>query len=70
VLAECRQRLTAVHLPHPMAADGSFPQELARTKPFGYSLFHLDVMTGLAAALSTKDDNLLTFAPAEGRSLV
>jgi hypothetical protein len=56
--------------PHPMAADGSFPQELARTKPFGYSLFHLDVMTGLAAALSTKDDNLLTFAPAEGRSLV
>ena len=70
VLAECRQRLTAVHLPNQMAADGSFPQELARTKPYGYSIFNLDVMTGLAAALSTKDDNLLTFALADGRSLV
>lgn len=69
VLAECRKRLTEVHLPNQMAADGSFPQELARTKPYGYSLFNLDVMTGLAAALSTADDNLMTFALADGRSL-
>lgn len=70
VLAECRQRLTAVHLPNQMTVDGSFPQELARTKPYGYSIFNLDVMTGLAAALSTPDDNLLTFALADGRSLI
>jgi len=25
-----------------MAADGSFPQELRRTKPYGYSMFNLD----------------------------
>ncbi len=70
VLAECRKRLTAVHLPNQMAVDGSFPQELARTKPYGYSIFNLDVMTGLAAALSTPNDNLLTFALPDGRGLV
>jgi hypothetical protein len=34
-----------------MAADGSFPRELARTKPYGYSLFQLDVMGTLARIL-------------------
>ncbi|WP_339814528.1 alginate lyase family protein [uncultured Imperialibacter sp.] len=29
-------------LPEQMAANGSFPKELARTKPYGYSLFNLD----------------------------
>ena len=70
MLAEYRQRLTAVPLPNTRATDGSFPQELARTKAEGDSLFYLDVMTGLAAALSSKDDNLLPFALADGRSLV
>ena len=31
-----------------MAANGSFPRELARTKPYGYSIFQFD----LCAALS------------------
>lgn len=70
VLAECRKRLTEIHLPNQMAADGSFPQELARTKPFGYSLFNLDVMTALAVALSTPSDDLMNFKLAGGRSLV
>jgi hypothetical protein len=70
VLATCRQRLTEMHLPNQMAADGSFPQELARTKPYGYSIFNLDVMTALAVALSTQDDNLMTFTLPDGRSLV
>ena len=70
VLAECRQRLTTAHLPHQMAVDGSFPQEVARTKPYGYSIFNLDVMTGLAVALSTPTDNLMTFTLPDGRSLV
>lgn len=69
-LAECRQRLTEVHLPNQMAADGSFPQELARTKPYGYSLFNLDVMTALAAVLSKPGDDLMNFKLADGRSLV
>lgn len=60
VLAECRRRLLDVHLPSQMAPDGSFPRELARTKPYGYSIFNLDVMTGLAAVLPPKDENLMT----------
>ena len=39
-----------------MAADGSFPRELARTKPYGYSLFQLDVMGALAWVLSAWTD--------------
>jgi hypothetical protein len=53
-----------------MAADGGFPLELARTKPYGYSIFNLDVMTGLAVVLTTPDVNFMTFALADGRSMV
>jgi hypothetical protein len=70
VLAECRQRFTGILLPRQMAADGGFPQELARTKPYSYSIFNLDVMTALAAVLSTPSDNLLTYQLPDGRSLV
>jgi hypothetical protein len=34
-----------------MAADGSFPQELRRTKPYGYSLFNLEAFATLAQIL-------------------
>ena len=70
MLAECRRRLTEVHLPDQMAADGSFPQELRRTKPYGYSIFNLDVMAALAVVLSTPDDDLMRYTLADGRSLV
>ena len=70
VLAECRQRLVTSHLPNQMAVDGSFPQELARTKPYGYSIFNLDVMTAIAVVLSTPGDDLMNFQLADGRSLV
>jgi hypothetical protein len=70
VLAECRRRLTEVHLPNQMASDGSFPEELRRTKPYGYSIFNLDVMTALAVVLSTEQDNLMKFTLPDGRSLV
>ncbi|HET7535935.1 MAG TPA: alginate lyase family protein [Candidatus Didemnitutus sp.] len=69
VLAECRRRLTEIHLPKQMAPDGSFPQELRRTKPYGYSIFNLDVMTALAQVLSTPKENLLTWQLPDGRSL-
>ena len=70
VLAECRRRLIEEHLPRQMAADGSFPQELRRTKPYGYSIFNLDVMAALAQVLSTPTDNLVAFALRDGRGLV
>jgi hypothetical protein len=56
-------------LPQQMAADGSFPRELARTKPYGYSLFELDLMTMLAQVLSTPTDDLWTYTTSDGRGL-
>lgn len=35
-----------------MSPDGSFPLELARTKPYAYSLFNLDVFSALAVVLA------------------
>jgi hypothetical protein len=69
-LERARQQLTTVLLPNQMAADGSFPQELRRTKPYGYSIFNLDVMSALAVITSTPKDDLMQFKLADGRNLV
>ena len=45
ILADCRDRLRNVLIPKQVAPNGSFPQELARTKPYSYSLFNLDILT-------------------------
>ncbi|WP_300597453.1 alginate lyase family protein [Niabella sp.] len=65
----CSDRYKNVLLPNQMAADGSFPKELARTKPFGYSLFNLDAMTTICQVLSTKSDDLWNYQTADGRSI-
>jgi hypothetical protein len=52
-----------------MAADGSFPKELARTKPYGYSLFNLDAMTMICQILSDKKENLWKFQTSDQRSI-
>jgi hypothetical protein len=52
-----------------MAADGSFPLETARTKPYGYSLFNLDAMATAAQVLSTPADDLWRFELPDGRGL-
>ena len=38
-----------------MAADGSFPQETRRTKPYAYSLFNLEALAAIAQLLTTPD---------------
>jgi hypothetical protein len=68
-LAECRRQFKEVFVPNQMAADGSFPLELKRTKPYGYSIFQLDNMTTLCQVLSTPDDNLWTFKLPDGRGI-
>ena len=52
-----------------MAADGSFPHELERTKAFEYSIFNLDVVAALAVELTSTDNNYLTYATPDSRSL-
>ncbi|MBV9268071.1 MAG: alginate lyase family protein [Acidobacteriaceae bacterium] len=66
---DCRHRFETILLPGQMAADGSFPQELRRTKPYSYSLFNLEVMAGLCQVLSTANDNLWNFTLPDGRSM-
>jgi hypothetical protein len=67
--AFCRDRYKAVLLPGQMAADGSFPLELKRTKPYGYSLFNLDAMAAVCQILSTSEDDLWTFQLPDGRGM-
>jgi hypothetical protein len=51
LLQVCRERFQDIHLPGQMAVDGSFPKEIARTKPYGYSLFNLDAMVMICQVL-------------------
>lgn len=69
LLADARTRFKTVLVPNQVAPDGSFPEELRRTKPYGYSLFNLDAMATVAQILSTPGDNLWTFELADGRGL-
>ena len=52
-----------------MAADGGFPRELGRTKPYGYSLFQLDIMGMLAEILSTPRESAWAFSAPDGRGM-
>lgn len=67
-LEAARGRLKAL-IPGQIAADGSQPLELARTKPYGYCLFNLDVLAATAHLLSTPADNLWTYEGAQGGSI-
>ena len=69
VLPEFRDRFKSILIPTQLAANGSFPLELARTKPYGYSLFNLDALGMVAQVLSTGSDNLWEFALPDGRGL-
>ncbi|TDF97577.1 alginate lyase family protein [Paenibacillus piri] len=69
MLRFCRQRYKESLLPDQMASDGSFPRELARTKPYGYAIFVLDNMATLCQVLSTTEDNLWSFELPDGRGI-
>jgi hypothetical protein len=69
IIAECRARFKTIIVPNQIAANGSFPLELARTKPYGYSIFNLDAMATACQILSTPSDNLWTFELLDGRAI-
>ena len=69
LLAYARDRFKTVLVPNQMAENGSFPLELRRSKPYGYSLFNLDALATVAELLSTPGDNLWTFELPDGRGL-
>lgn len=69
VLSWVRNQFKKVYLEEMMALDGSFPAELSRTKPYGYSLFVLDAMSTVAQTASTQGDDLWTYQLPDGRGL-
>ena len=69
LLKYATDRYKTVLLPTQMKIDGSFPLELARTKPYSYSLFNLDVMTTLCRILSSADDDALKYELPDGRGM-
>lgn len=69
ILDFCRKRYQEVLLPAQMAADGSFPREINRTKPYGYSLFNLDAMATICQILSDSAHDLWTYQTRDGKSI-
>ena len=69
ILNMCRERYKSILLPNQMAENGSFPLEISRTKPYGYSLFNLDAMATICQILSTDSDNLWRYITPEGKSI-
>ncbi|WP_426329559.1 alginate lyase family protein [Pedobacter sp. R-06] len=68
-LDSLRIRYKTILLPNQMDIDGSFPLEMARTKPYGYSIFNLDAMVMLCQILSIPNDDLWNFKTADGKSI-
>ncbi len=66
---EERQWFVRTLLGEQMANDGSFSRELARTKPYSYSIFNFDVMAGLAQSLRGGVPELTSYALPDGRGL-
>jgi hypothetical protein len=62
----CRDRFKTIIVPDQIAKNGSLPLELARTKPYSYSLFDTDVLSGICQSLSTPQDNLWQFKGPNG----
>jgi len=69
LLKFCSDRYRQVLLPAQMGADGSFPLELKRTKPYGYSIFNLDAMTTICQVLRVADNNLWEYKTPDGKSI-
>ena len=64
---EVRTQYKRLFLPNQMGTDGSFPKELARTKPYSYSIFNFDVLTSLCQSLKGDGEDLFAFALPDGR---
>lgn len=64
----CREHYKKVLIKQ-MEPDGSFPLELARTKPYNYSIFVLDNMVSLCQLLSKPGDDLWEYTTEDGKGI-
>jgi hypothetical protein len=65
-LLEMAREQFKLQLTKQMDASGAFPEELARTKPFGYMLYNLDAFSVAAELTSTNTENLWTYQTPNG----
>jgi hypothetical protein len=63
------RRYREILLPDQLAMDGSFPRELARTKPYSYSIFNFDGMADLCQSLKGLEPDASAFKLPDGRGL-
>jgi len=68
-LAECRDLFRSKLVPDQIASDGRLPLELARTKPYSYSLFDMDALALVCQIASRSSDNLWAFTTPDGRGI-
>jgi len=66
---EVYRRYREILLPGQMDANGSFPRELARTKPYSYSIFNFDILAGLCQSLKGLTPAPFTFRLSDGRGV-
>ena len=69
MLAYCADRFRTVIVPGQIEPDGSLPQELRRTKPYGYCLFNLEALATICQIVSETGDNLWKFTTPDGRGM-
>jgi hypothetical protein len=69
LMAYCAERYRTVIVPGQIAADGSLPLEMARTKPYGYCLFNLEALATLCQIISDSGDDIWNFATPDGRGI-
>ena len=66
---EVRNQYETIFLPNQLSTEGSFPKELARTKPYSYSIFNFDVMATLCQSLSDGSSDEFSFKTSDGRGI-
>lgn len=66
---DCRKRFKTILLPGQMDDSGSFPLELNRTKPYGYSLFNLDAISTICHVLTDDQESLWDYSVADGHTI-
>jgi len=64
-----RDKFKSAFVGEQMALDGSFPLEMARTKPYGYSIFQLDNMAALCQILSSPSESLWSYQSPDGKGM-
>lgn len=65
----CRSFYLDTLIAQQMAPDGSFPEELKRTKPYNYELFNIEGLATICEILTDSKTNMWTMTTPDGRGI-